>query len=29
MVARVEITSSSWEKAAVRVQAWIRGHQAR
>jgi hypothetical protein len=39
VVARVEITSSSWEKAAVtssswekaavRVQAWIRGHQAR
>ena len=29
VVASVEITSSSWEKAAVRVQAWIRGHQAR
>jgi BTB/POZ domain len=28
VVARVEITSSKWEKAAVRVQAWIRGHQA-
>ena len=24
-----EITSSSWEKAAVRLQAWTRGHQAR
>ena len=28
VVARVEMTSSKWEKAAVRVQAWIRGHQA-